>query len=120
MKILKLSGDDTRVVVELDADDVQRLSQFCSMAARATAEGSLPEAWRHRDDLRQLAESYAALFEVAGMVAGYGCEVGSIVDYRRDAMVRDFPFTREGQRMAHDAKQVDEMLDGIDGLQGAA
>lgn len=117
MKILKLAGDDTDVVVQLSIDDVLRLSQFCQMAALATNRSTIPAHLIERDDLATLARAYAGLFELASMIADSGT-IGTIEEHRRDAAAREFPFTLEGQDLAHDAKQVDELLDDIDGLQG--
>lgn len=113
MKILKLEKGMGDATVLLGLDDLEKLMQLCQIAAFEMAGLALPDHLHGRDDLRTLAETYAAAFEMASMLAAWdACK--SLREYRTQTVQYEFPFTMEGQRMARSAKKVDDLLCDVD------
>lgn len=103
-------------VVEFDPEDLIQLSQLLEAAAHAVLDSPVPEELRQRDDLHQMAATLAAVFELAAMVACGGQM--DIKAHRQTVAHYDFPNTPEGQRLALEAKRVDDMLEDVGGLDG--
>lgn len=112
MKILKLSNMSGCATVALDLDDLERMTQLFQVAALAVVGTELPPHLDSRDDLRTLADAYAGMLELAAMIAA-GSR-GGLADYRQMVARLDFPHTQEGQGVAREAKQVDDLLSSVD------